>query len=129
MSVKVLLVDAESIYREALSHVIQRQYPDFKVRQASDERGVCDVLEVFSPDVVLLETNIFNENDFGLIKTMKAANSRTKVVVWTNHDSTVLRKLIKQNGADHFFPKSTALPELFKLIEFFSVGQPSVQHH
>ena len=129
MAVKVLLVDAESIYREALSHVIQRQFPNFQVRQVSEERGVCDVLEVFSPNLVLLETNIFDEPDFGLIKTIKAANSKTKVVIWTNQDTTALRKSTKQNGADHYFPKSTSLPELFNLIEFTYLESSSVQQN
>ena len=127
MSVKVLLVDAESIYREALTHVMQREFPDFQVRQASNERGVCDILEVFSPDLALLETNVFHESKFGLIKTIKAANSKTRVVIWTNQDNKALRKLTIQNGADFYFPKSTPLPELFNLIEFVYVGSPSVQ--
>jgi DNA-binding response OmpR family regulator len=65
------------------------------------------IADVIPPDVVIMDINLPGKNVIDLIKDLKSAHSKTKVIMLSNLTDDLIRKRHKDNGADFSFDKTT----------------------
>ncbi len=59
------------------------------------------------PDVVLLDINLPGKNGIELLKLIRQNNSKSEVIMITNHADEYYRQQCKELGAKHFLDKSS----------------------
>lgn len=118
-SLKVLVVDDESIYRAALASSLART-PDLasavSVAEAQDgAEGLAKLLA--QPDLVITDVDMGHQVDgFDLVEAMRAAGFKGLVCVHSNRMVAEDHRAAFESGADAFIPKPMARAQLLKLV-------------
>lgn len=103
---RVLLVDDHTIFREALSGLIDTQ-PDLTVcGQAGDLRDAVDRAADLRPDLALVDISLEGRDGIELIKELKAHCPDVRVLVLSMHDETVYAERALRAGAMGYVMKS-----------------------
>lgn len=114
---KVLLVDdsIELLERlvEMLSHV-----PDLDiVGQATSVADARAMLPRLQTDLVILDLQLRDGSGLEVLRELRATNSQTKIIVFTNHPEEQYRRRCNELGVNHFLSKSTDSRLLIELVE------------
>ena len=126
--IKVLIVDNQSVSRAGLRRLIE-SYPNlWVVGEAADGvQAVSETLEL-GPDVVLMDTQLPNNQTMEALRQIKQLNLETRVLAHLNAGT---RRLIctkrLRAGADGFVLKDIAPDELAKSLRLVASGEVLVQ--
>ena len=104
---KVLIVDAEALFRAGLCHLLRRVEPDCVL----DEAGTCaealGLLAAGSYDLVLLVLALPGAKGFEALDALHAAAPGTPVMVLSGDDDPRLVRAAFARGAMGFLPKNS----------------------
>jgi DNA-binding NarL/FixJ family response regulator len=121
------IVEDSPLIQERLRRMLE-QLPGARiVGMASDMKSAEQLLLQQDPDLplaekieaVILDTQLSDGNCLALVKKMKHAFPKIKVVVFSNHASDEYRFLAQRAGADQFLDKSTDSELLIPLLQLW----------
>ncbi|MGD0809182.1 MAG: response regulator transcription factor, partial [Acidimicrobiales bacterium] len=108
--VTVLLVEDEPSFVEALVVGLKRE--GFRVEVASDGAEALDKFSSVRPDLVLLDVMLPRVSGIDVCRTIRAAGSRTPIIMVTAKTSEIDTVVGLEVGADDYVSKPYRLREL-----------------
>ncbi|MBI5014325.1 MAG: response regulator transcription factor [Deltaproteobacteria bacterium] len=106
MSCRVLIVEDNGPFRQALVAALRARFPTVTIVEAADladgKRSVCQC----SPDLVLLDIGLPDGNGLDLAKYLQEECPSATVVVCTSYDLAEYREGARRHGAKHFLNKA-----------------------
>lgn len=90
---------------------------------ATTEAAAVERIRLWDPDAVLLDLSLAEGNGLKVLAAIRAAGSRARVLVLTNHVDEALRKTCESFGIAGFYDKSeemyACLDHLNSLVSWF----------
>jgi DNA-binding NarL/FixJ family response regulator len=121
---KVIIADDHTIVRSGLKHMLELQYPDVVVGEATTCRELLDAVRSAPWDVVILDVALGSENGLKILPQLKEMRPSLPVIVLSMYSERqfVLRALA--DGASAYLTKEQAADEeLFRAIRTVCAGQ------
>ena len=127
MTIKILLVDDQSLVRAGIKSLLGLSEKVSVVAEASDGSEVLAKVEATEPDVILLDLSMPVMDGIATLAALNQANISTPVVILTTFDDheLVLRGL--KAGAKGYLLKDVSLDSLIQAIETVHNGETLVQ--
>lgn len=127
MTIRIVLADDHPIVRDGLATVLETQ-PDFEVvGQANNGVEAVDIVAALKPDVVLLDLEMPHLDGVQALRAMRAADPRTKALVFTAFDTDERIIGAVQAGARGYLLKGAPRDELFGAIRIVAEGGSTLQ--
>lgn len=113
MAIKILIVEDNIDLTDAYELVFKKE--GFDIRVVYDGKQAEEMLESFSPDVILLDIMMPQMNGFEFLKNLRASGNKTTVIVNSNlsQDSEVKKSF--EFGANEYLRKSDYT--VFELVD------------
>jgi len=115
---KILVVEDEKVLNSAYQTILEKT--GYDVRVAYDGNEALEVLEEFSPDIILLDLKMPNLDGIGFLKAYKERDdkNRSKIILFSNYDLQQEIDEAYNLGADKYVLKAWASPkDLLKIID------------
>jgi DNA-binding NarL/FixJ family response regulator len=127
MLVKIMIADDHSMVREGLKNLLELDGDIEVIAEAVDGKDCLDKLEVYRPDVLLLDINMPNMNGLEVLKELKNRKSKLKVLVLTVHNETEYLLKAVDIGINGYVLKDSESAELKKAIFAVNDGETYIQ--
>lgn len=115
---KILVVEDEKVLNSAYQTILEKTGYDVQV--AYDGNEALEVLDEFSPDIILLDLKMPNLDGIGFLRAYKerGAEKRSKIILFSNYDLQQEINEAYNLGADKYVLKAWASPkDLLKIIK------------
>ncbi len=113
---RVLIVDDHAFVRRGVQSILEG-FPDWELcGQASDGLEAIQLVEQLDPDVVLMDVSMPGMDGIQATRTVRAANSRIKIVLLTLHESVEVLRSGFRAGANGYLLKADAEEELIRAL-------------
>ncbi len=113
--ITVLIIDKQGFFRAGVCQALSKQ-SDFKILDCEPAEESLELIEVNSPDVVLLDIDFPSLNGLELSRKIARRHPNTRIVILSpNHDDDELFEVIK-TGAVAYLDKNTTTEELVSTI-------------
>jgi len=114
--IKILLVDDHPLVREWLNNLIN-QRPDFQVGgETGNAPEALRLVEAIRPDIAIVDISLASGSGIELIKSIKASQFDTAVLVLSMHDELLYAERALRAGAGGYVMKSEATQKIFQAI-------------
>lgn len=127
MAISIMITDDHSMIREGLKSLLELDDDIKVIAEAVDGRDCLDKLDVYKPDVLLLDINMTNMNGLEVLKELKARKSKVKVLVLTVHNETEYLMKAVDIGINGYVLKDSESAELKKAIRAIMDGETYIQ--
>lgn len=127
MAISIMITDDHSMIREGLKSLLELDDDIKVIAEAVDGRDCLDKLDVYKPDVLLLDINMPNMNGLEVLKELKARKSKVKVLVLTVHNETEYLMKAVDIGINGYVLKDSESAELKKAIRAIVDGETYIQ--
>ena len=115
---KILIVEDNDIFRQALRNLLSSRYPSMSFKEARDGRETLNEMSDFDPDLIFMNIKLPGGNGLELTGKIRAVNSEAKIIILTSHDLPEYREAARAGGADYFLTKtSSKASEIYALID------------
>ena len=122
-SCRLVLADDHGLFREGLRRILEES-PHLKVvGEASDGRELLDLLEGLTPDIILLDISMPSLRGIEAIPEIKKIRPSAKIMILTTFSETAFVYESIALGADGYFLKRDAGPDLYAAIEEIRRGK------
>jgi len=102
----ILIAEDSKKIRTRLTNIINNE-PGLPVTaEAKDGIEALEMLEEYSPDVMILDLYLPELNGIQVLKKSKETHPETKIIVLTNYVNSVYRKTAEELGCYSFYDKS-----------------------
>jgi CheY-like chemotaxis protein len=119
---KILIVDDNDLYREALKETLQISFPMVAFEEVANGGEVLGKVEAFLPDLIFMDIKLPGENGLKLTKTIKTNHPNIIIFIITSYDIPEYREAAFKYGADRFLAKVSLNPgELKELVKSYSM--------
>jgi two-component system, NtrC family, response regulator AtoC len=115
MSGAILIIEDEAVLAKNMHTYLERS--GYEVRCAESAEEGLSALEVFRPDVVLLDFNLPGMDGLQALARIRAFDAAVRVIMITGHGSVEIAVEAMKVGALDFLTKPIALAKLRLLIE------------
>lgn len=123
MSIQILVVDDHEVVREGVKAIL-RNRQDWEIcgeaNSGSDAVVKCEKLQ---PDIVILDITMPGMNGLEAARKILLLAPRSRVVMFTMHDSSATEQAVRRTGAHGLVLKRHAARDLVKAVEIVSHGQ------
>jgi len=126
---RLVLADDHALFREGLKKILEERTDLKVVGEASDGGELLDLLKRFTPDLILLDICMPNLRGIDVIPEIKKIQPKAKILILTMFRE---REFVYQSiamGANGYFLKKDAGPELFSAIDEVRRGKTYVSRH
>lgn len=113
---KVVLVEDSALIASQLLMRLQQQSLEM-AGWAMDEDSAVALIAGTSPDAVILDLGLPTGSGLGVLRRIRAAGSRARVLVLSNHDHPEMRNACFKAGADSFFDKHTEVDACIRALQ------------
>lgn len=127
MAISIMITDDHSMIREGLKSLLELDDDIKVIAEAVDGRDCLDKLDVYKPDVLLLDINMPNMNGLEVLKELKARKSKVKVLVLTVHNETEYLMKAVDIGINGYVLKDSESAELKRAIRAIMDGETYIQ--
>ena len=127
MAINIVITADHSMIREGLKSLLELDGDIKVIAEAVDGRDCLDKLDVYKPDVLLLDINMPNMNGLDVLKELKARKSKVKVLVLTVHNETEYLMKAVDIGINGYVLKDSESAELKKAIHTIMDGETYIQ--
>ena len=127
MAVKIMITDDQSMIREGLKSLLELDGDIEVIAEAENGEECLQKLLSVKPDVLLLDINMPKMNGLEVLKTLKDAKSKVKVLVLTVHNETEYLMKAVEIGINGYVLKDSESAELKKAIFTIYDGENYVQ--
>ncbi len=132
MPVRILIVDDHDVVREGVRSILKKR-PDWEVAgEAANGQEALSQIEALRPDIVILDITMPRMSGLDVARRILQQDRRTRVVMFTMHDSETVEHTVKETGAHGLVLKLHAARDLIKAVDavaaggsFFSSGIPA----
>jgi len=115
--IKILHVEDDPVYRAVLKSALLKQFVGLEVYDAEDEGSAMDVISANAPNLIIMDIDLKKDtNGLELTRKIKHIYPEIEVIILSQYDIPEYRHVAQQNGASHFFPKSTSLVSIFDYV-------------
>jgi two-component system, NtrC family, response regulator AtoC len=125
MGYGVLIVEDEAILAKNIRLFLMRAGYDVKIAETAED-GLAQ-LEVFKPEVVLLDFNLPGMSGLQCLENLRAIDSTIKVVIITGHGNVELAVNAMKAGAYDFLTKPLSMSKLRLLLDK-AIGEERQAH-
>jgi DNA-binding NtrC family response regulator len=115
MGYGVLIIEDEAILAKNIKLFLGRTGYDVKIAETAED-GLAQ-LEVFKPEVVLLDFNLSGMSGLECLERLRAIDSTIKVVIITGHGNVELAVNAMKAGAYDFLTKPLSMSKLRLLLD------------
>ncbi|MBS1851065.1 MAG: response regulator transcription factor [Acidobacteria bacterium] len=123
MAIQILVVDDHEVVREGVKAIL-RNRQDWEIcgeaNSGSDAVVKCEKLQ---PDIVILDITMPGMNGLEAARKILLLAPRSRVVMFTMHDSSATEQAVRRTGAHGLVLKRHAARDLVKAVEIVSHGQ------
>lgn len=112
--IKILIVEDESSFSEALSFLLKKE--GFEVNVAEDGRTALEIFQNFNPDLILLDLMIPEISGVEVCKTIRQT-SQVPIIMITAKDTEIDKVVGLEIGADDYVTKPYSSRELLARIK------------
>jgi DNA-binding NarL/FixJ family response regulator len=123
---RILVVDDQGLFREALVRLIASQTDMEVVAQAGNGREAVELVRLHHPDIVLLDIRMPVMNGLEATRLIKTELPQTKVLILTVSDAEKDLFEALKNGAEGYLLKSIKADTLFRKIRDISMGETAL---
>jgi DNA-binding NarL/FixJ family response regulator len=124
--VKILAVDDHPIFRKGLVALIQGEYKDAEIVEASDGSEAIELMETNRFDVVILDIDMPEKSGIDVLDHMKENDISSRNIILTMHNDELFFNEAFNRGADGFLLKEDSSFEIIDCIEKVKIGVPFV---
>ena len=125
--INVLIADDHSMIREGLKSLLELDGDIEVIAEAENGEECLQKLLSVKPDVLLLDINMPKMNGLEVLKTLKDAKSKVKVLVLTVHNETEYLMKAVEIGINGYVLKDSESAELKKAIFTIYDGENYIQ--
>lgn len=125
--INVMIADDHSLIREGLKQLLEFDGTIKVVGEASNGVECLDKLDVYNPDVLLLDINMPEMNGIEVLKKMKEDDSQIKILILTVHNEMDYLMKAVDIGVDGYILKDSQSSELKKAINAVKDGENYIQ--
>lgn len=127
MAIRVMLADDHILMREGIRQLLEFDGSIEVVGEANNGEECLDILQMFKPQVLLLDINMPKKNGIEVLEEIKKEKTDVKVLILTVH--TEIEYLIKalDIGVDGFILKDSESAELKRAIVAIVNGEKYIQ--
>jgi DNA-binding NarL/FixJ family response regulator len=123
MNPKILVVDDHEIVREGIRILLSRSRPDWDIcGEASNAKEALEAVRALNPDVVIMDITMPVTSGLAAVLQMRRQGLRSKVLMFTMHESERLATEVQDVGAQGYVLKSQAARDLVLAIEHVLSG-------
>ncbi|NOU36832.1 MAG: response regulator [Kiritimatiellaceae bacterium] len=122
---KVLVADDSQPIRKRLVERLLSQ-PGIEVAEAVDTPGALQRIEIFRPDVAVLDIRMPGGGGIKVLETIRASHPDITVIIMTNYPYAQYRRKCLDAGADFFFDKSTEFEKVPAIVQELMTVSPDV---
>jgi two-component system, NarL family, nitrate/nitrite response regulator NarL len=127
--IRIVIGDDHPIVRDGIKRLLALESDIDVVGEASDGRGVLDVVHETNPDVLLLDLRMPNLDGLGALQTLQQTNKRTRVIILTaSEDKNEFVQAMKL-GCSGIVLKQTAPELIVKSIRKVFAGEIWLDSH
>ncbi len=127
MAIRVMLADDHILMREGIRQLLEFDGSIEVVGEANNGEECLDILQMFKPQVLLLDINMPKKSGIEVLEEIKKEKTDVKVLILTVH--TEIEYLIKalDIGVDGFILKDSESAELKRAIVAIVNGEKYIQ--
>ena len=125
--IKVMIVDDHSLIREGLKQLLEFDGSIEIVAEATNGIECLEKLNIYEPDVLLLDINMPEKNGIEVLREMKANNSPVKGLILTVHNELEYLMNAVDIGVDGYILKDSEFVELKRAINAVLEGENYIQ--
>jgi len=119
---QVFIVEDHPTFREGLVQIINTE-PDLKVcGQADTAEKAAVAIARIKPDVALIDISLPGKNGLELIKELRSANPRIKLLAVSMHDEALYAARVLRAGGDGYIMKQEDTEEIIEAIRDVLAG-------
>lgn len=119
----VIIADDHTLFINGLCSLLQNE-PDIHIMEiAVNGREVLSLLQNHTPNLLLLDINMPGLNGFEVLKQVKAAYPKIKVIMLSTYNEEHLIAKAKAGGANGYLFKNAEKSELLQVMRLVGQGQ------
>lgn len=122
-----MIVDDHSLIREGLKQLLEFDGSIEIVAEATNGIECLEKLNIYEPDVLLLDINMPEKNGIEVLREMKDNNSPVKVLILTVHNELEYLMNAVDIGVDGYILKDSEFVELKRAINAVLEGENYIQ--
>ena len=124
MAIKILVVDDHEIVREGIRTLIGRSDRDWEIcDEANNGEQAIEKVKAWNPDVVVMDITMPGISGLTAASRIRAAFPRSRVLMFTMHESDRLGAEVRAAGAHGVVLKSQAARDLIRAIDHLLNGE------
>src|ERR1017187_7982225 len=127
--IRIVVADDHPIFRDGLCKLLGLEEDFEVVAQAQDGRQVLDVLQQYSPDILLLDLKMPGLDVLAPLQLLQAVKNKTRVIVLTASDDKNEFVQAMKLGTSGIVLKQTATELLIKSIRKVHAGEIWLDSH
>ncbi len=104
---RMLIVEDIKIHRDIIKAELSGRFRSLVIEEASTGEEALKKINVFPPEIILMDIGLPDANGLQLTKKIKADFPDIKIAILTVYDLPEYREAAKQYGADQFFVKNS----------------------
>ncbi|MDO8653967.1 MAG: response regulator transcription factor [Undibacterium sp.] len=124
MTLRLLLADDHTLFRQALRMILETERDIIIVAEATDGYGVLNAVEQSKPDVVCMDINMPKLNGVEATQQLHAVHPEVKIIGLSSHIDPYLVAQMIHAGALAYVDKAHAGIELIAAIRMVNQNQP-----
>ena len=125
--IRVMIADDHSMIREGIRQLLEFDGSIEVVGEASNGVECLEGLNVYNPEVLLLDINMPEKNGIDVLRQMKADELQIKVLILTVHNEIEYLMSAVDIGVDGYILKDSDSSELKKAIRTICNGENYIQ--
>jgi len=115
---KILIVEDNRSFREALSTSLQAHFPKLTLMKAARIQEARTKVQSMQPDLIFVDLRLPDGDGLDFTRSIRAAGNKSVLIVLTSHDLPEYREAAFNSGADHFMVKgSVEMNDIFAVVE------------
>jgi DNA-binding NarL/FixJ family response regulator len=115
---KILIVEDNRSFREALSTSLQAHFPNLTLMKATRIQEAREKVRSIQPDLIFLDMRLPDGNGLDFTRSIRAEGNKSAIIILTSHDLPEYREAAFSGGADHFMVKgSIDINAIFAVVE------------
>lgn len=125
--VNILIVDDHFIVREGIRLILETEEAYFVIGEAENGQQALSLLEIITPDLILLDLNMPILDGLNFLKKLKSTGSTIPVIILTTYNENYLLLEAIELGATSYLLKDTGREKLFATIDATLRGETLLQ--
>ena len=122
-SIRVLLAEAQRLFRQSLHLLLERERDITAVIEASDTHEICRFAREYTPDIVLLDVDMQNLDAASVTHLLRKHHPKTRVLLLARYDEDARIVAAMRAGAFGYILKDTDWTDFLRILRATANGQ------